>query len=275
MTRYRIVAFVAAAMLLLAPGIGGADNATAETHAIVELREQCLLGGARDQKWIPADKFEKNLKGPLKAQLFTLDGPGGEIVLNKGGESDCPHSIWSAKRKPELKNGVAIQAPSWNPLPRLPQAIDPKDEAYVQIVSDILKAAGIKKPDVRITQGYKIDLDGDGNDEVVIAANRYAKGMHELSGTSNETSPGDYTLVVVRKKTGDKVENIFVVKAVWLKAEEGPLARGNHISAIADLNGDGTMEIVMYSAYHEGSDSDVVEIKGNKANAVIGCACEH
>ena len=278
MRRNKMLIGIAGAMLLIAPGAGIADNAGGEIHGVVELRERCMVGGARDQKWIAAEKFEKNLRGAQKFQLFTLKGPGGEILLSKlpeGQGSDCPHATWSGKRSEELKNGVAVQAPSWNVMPRLPQALDPKDATYVQIVADILKGAGIKKPDVRITQAFKIDLDGDGNDEVVIAANRYAQGASKLSGISSITTAGDYTLVFVRKKIGEKIENIFVVKAVWLEANQGPLARQNEISAIADLNGDGKMELVLYSAYYEGSDSDVVEITGNKANAVLGCACEH
>jgi hypothetical protein len=128
---------------------------------------------------------------------------------------------------------------------------------------------------VQISQAYKIDLDGDGKDEVVIAANHYARGLHELSGVGNATSPGDYSLVFVRKIVDGKAQNIFIVKAVWLKGDDGGLPRGNHISAIADLNGDGVMEIIGYDAYHEGSSSYVTELKRNKAVAVLACACEH
>jgi len=42
-----------------------------------------------------------------------------------------------------------------------------------------------------------------------------------------------------------------------------------------DLNGDGAMEIVLYDAYHEGSASHVIEIKGAKATFVLNCTCEH
>ena len=45
----------------------------------------------------------------------------------------------------------------------------------------ILKREGIEKPDVEITQAYKVDLDGDGKDEVVIVANRYAQGLNIMT----------------------------------------------------------------------------------------------
>ncbi len=109
----------------------------------------------------------------------------------------------------------------------------------------------------------------------MIVANRFAIGLRRNSGIATQTSPGDYTLVLVRKTVGEEVQNIFLVKAVWLSEVGGALPRANHISAIADLNGDGVMEIVLFNAYYEGSGSDVVQLKGNKATGVLSCSCEH
>jgi hypothetical protein len=47
----------------------------------------------------------------------------------------------------------------------------------------------------------------------------------------------------------------------------------NHISAIADLNGDGVMEIIARGGYYEGSGATVFEVKGNKATMVLDCFC--
>jgi len=84
----------------------------------------------------------------------------------------------------------------------------------MQFVSDILNGEGIRKPDVKITQAYQVDLDSDGKEEVVIIANRYAQGFRELSGVGNKTSAADYTLVLVTKIIGEKAQNIVLAKAV-------------------------------------------------------------
>jgi hypothetical protein len=274
MRRYQSHGVIALVALLFVRSSGRGSAAPSEIHPIVEMGEQCLIGGVQDQKWIAASQFQKTLKSPQNFTLYTLNAPPKELVFSKNSESEC-HETWFAKSAPRLKDGIAIRSPSWNVIPRLPKPIDPQDPANVQIVSDILKGEGIRKPEVKITQAYTVDLDGDGNQEVVIVANRFAKGLGENSGIASQSSPGDYTLVLVRKTVGEKVQNIFLVKAVWLKEEGGALPRANHISAIADLNGDGLMEIVLFNAYYEGSGSDVVQLKGNKATGVLSCSCEH
>jgi hypothetical protein len=278
MKRIRIFSSITLTALVFAGSAHVATTAPAEIHPIVETSEHCLIGGSQNQKWISAGRFHKTLKNAETFELYTLEGPAGEVTLKRNAESEC-HESWNGKTNgktaSESKGGIAIQAPSWNVMPRLPRAIDPADPGYVAAVSDILKREGIKAPVVKITQAYAVDLDGDGKEEQVIVANRYAKGLHELSGVGNETSAGDYTLVVVRKTIDEKIQNIFLAKAVWLKANEGPLPRANHLNVIADLNGDGRMEFVFYSAYHEGSGSVVIQLNGSKATTVLECSCEH
>lgn len=271
MTRNRTAASLTLA-LLLAQTIGG-QAPPAPIHAIVELNEHCLIGGVREQKWVPAERFEKRVASPLKFELYTLEGPAGEVTLRKR-TGEC-HDYWYRASGVPAKTGIAIGSPSWNVMPRLPKALDVKDPTYLQIVREILKGAGLKNPQVSISQAYAIDLDGDGVEEIVIVANRYVQGAHELGGLATQAQAGDYSLVLVRKTTGEQTQNIFVVKAVWLKAGAGGLARANHLSAIADLNGDGMMELVVYNAYYEGSDSDVVQLNGSKVSVHLGCACEH
>jgi hypothetical protein len=269
MTRNRTAASLTLA-LLLAQTIGG--EAPAPIHAIVELNEHCLIGGVREQKWVRAERFEKRVASPLKFELYTLDGPAGEVTLRKR-TGEC-HDYWYRSSGVPAKTGIAIASPSWNVMPRLPKALDVKNPTYLQIVRDILKGAGLKNPKVSISQAYAIDLDGDGVEEIVIVANRFVHGAHLGGLAEQQAQAGDYTLVLVRKTIGEQTQNIFVVKAVWLEPG-GWLARANRLSAIADLNGDGVMELVVYNEYHEGSDSDVVQLNGSKVTVPLECACEH
>jgi hypothetical protein len=274
MTRFPIPAGLALATLLFGGRADVPTSTSGPVHSIVEMSEHCLIGGVQNQRWVRAGQFQKTFKSPGTFTLYTLQGRVGEVTLHRNAESECQES-WAGKTATDSQSGIAIQSPSWNVMPRLPQRIDPKDPADVQVVGDILKGEGIPKPDVEITQAYKVDLDGDGKDETVIVANRYAQGLNELSGVANETSAGDYTLVVIVKIIDGKSQNIILAHGVWLSGNQGPLPRANHLSAIADLNGDGVMELVFYDAYHEGSGSVVIQLKGSRATMVLECSCEH
>jgi hypothetical protein len=261
-------------LVMFDTNIGGALGNKDGLHPIIEFKEQCLIGGVQNLKWIDADRFARTLKPNQKLKRYTLAGPAEELRIDKVSSGDCPEE-WLIEGAAQTNEGVAIGSPTWEVMPRHPRPIDTKDTTYLNVIGDILKRAGMKKPDVKISEGYKIDLDGDGKEEVVIVASRFLRGVSELSGVSHGSSPGDYALVLVRKIVDDKVQNIFIIKDIRLNENEGPLSRGYHISAIADLNGDGTMEIALHSAYHEGSATDIIEIKGTKWLSVLQCACEH
>jgi hypothetical protein len=243
-----------------------------DLHVIVEVKEGCVIGGVQDHRWVAAEKVEKLVKAPLTLELYTI--ANHETLTFVSEEEEC-HLGWKAQSGAELNGGVAIQSPNWNPMPRKPRAIDTHDPAYLNVVRAILLSAGLKKPEVNITEGYKIDLDGDGQDESIIVAGHAQHGVSELSGVGREVAAGDYALVLIRKIVKGQVQTIFVVKDIRRGANTGGLLRGYHISSIADLNGDGRMEIALYSAYYEGSSSDIFDLNGTKLTAVLGCGCEH
>ncbi len=74
--------------------------------------------------------------------------------------------------KPE-KGVIAIASPR-NALPRKPQIIDPSQQVYVDAVRDFLKTKGIDQPKVKIDNILRVDLDGDGEEEVLISATNYS-----------------------------------------------------------------------------------------------------
>lgn len=270
MSNYKIIVRVLLSVFLFAHSIVDANGQINQTHAIIELSQKCLIGGVQNGKWIKADEIGAKLTGTQKFNLYNLDGSTSEITttrIGKGDENDPCSDFWSVETSSNMNRGIAIVSPTRNVMPRVPKAISLNDATYTKIVSAILISKGIKRPQVKITQAYKIDLEGDGKDEVVIAANRYANGILPSA------SAGDYSFLLVRKIINGKVQNIFIGKEFYPKAKEGAVPSDNHISAIADLNGDGVMEIVTYGGYYEGSSSVIFEIKGNKATGVLDCSC--
>lgn len=238
-----------------------------------------LLGGSQNGKWIAAETAASALKDQTEFNIINFTGLEKVPVFGTKGERQgvCPEIPVIRLEEPETDDSeekvrFALGANAdWNPLPRIPNAINFKDRAYIKIVSDFLKTKGISKTQIEITQGFKIDLEGDGQDEIVIAGNYYKNGMQE------EQSVGDYSFVLLRKTIKGKPQNIliggdFFTSKLLDSAEYDP-PNSHEISAIADLNGDGKMEIVVHIFYYEGNRQTVYEVKGGKLVKVLETEC--
>ena len=74
---------------------------------------------------------------------------------------------------PKLDKGVIALAAPWNALPRKPRIADTTQQVYVDAVRDFLKTKGIAQPTVKIDNIVRVDLHGDGEEEVLISATNY------------------------------------------------------------------------------------------------------
>ena len=148
---------------------------------------------------------------------------------------------------------IAIAAP-WNALPREPKVIDPTQKVYLDAVRDFLKTKGIEQPKVKIDNILRVDLDGDGEDEVLISATNY---FSKDDSVPMRSPAGSYSMVLLRRVVSGKIETQLVKGEFYPKAypkaaqEEGRLDAPNayKVIAILDLDGDGKMEIVVGSNY--------------------------
>lgn len=235
---------------------------------ILDMKIGGLLGGVENGKWLNA-----------KQTIAKTTGMEGYVVTNMKGQSsaqigatlnspEIPCMEFYSIRNPAASEGVAIgNEAKWKSLPRALRAIDGGDKTYQKIVGDILRSKLIAKPTVKITQAFRVDLDGDGAEEVVIAATNYKGGL------SSASKAGDYSFILVRKMIGKKVQDIIVSGEFYPKAKTFNAPNQVQLSAIADLNGDGKMEIVIYGNYYEGDWVAAYEMKANKPVAVLQTGC--
>jgi uncharacterized protein (DUF2141 family) len=86
---------------------------------------------------------------------------------------------------------------------------------------------------------------------------------------------GDYSFILLRKIVAGKVQNIVVSGDFVTKNIKFGAPGKYELSAIADLNGDGKMEIIVFGSYYEGIWVETHEMKGNKPTLVkafdVGC----
>ena len=157
----------------LAPLSAGIVRA-ADLHPIIEIETGYFFGGSENGKWIKADQTAKSTGKKTTYQVYGLTKQAGEITAGKPKSVDepCPDTLMvSLSSKP--KDGVIGLAATWNALPRKPVIADATQSVYVEAVRDFLKTRAVPEPKVQITQILRVDLDGDGEEEVLISATNY------------------------------------------------------------------------------------------------------
>jgi hypothetical protein len=250
-------------IILTAILFSAVTNAQQTIVPIVDVKVGGLLGGVQNGKYLDAKTTFAMLKGEQSYTLFGITGKTGKLTETIEAPDVPCEEFYYAKTELENQKGIAVgEGLDWNLIPRTPKAINLKDKTYLKIVSDILRSKGLPKAKAIIKQAVKIDLDGDGVDEVLISANSYGENI------SPRANVGDYSFVLLRKIVAGKAQNIMIAEEYIKKFIEFGAPSRFEVSAIADFNGDKQMEIVLYGEYYEGSEAGVYEIKGKKAVAV-------
>ncbi len=258
--------------LLIVAAIGCDAYGQSTIVPIAELKFRGLMGGVQNGKWIAPAKVAPTMKPETEFVLVGRNGveEGGVTSGKKGEQEDVCQDFTRMEFELEQDHGVAIgSASKWNPMPRMPKPIDLNNATYKTVVRNFLRKKGIARPVVQIKEAYRIDLEGDGVEEVVLSATYYRKGL------SSSAAVGDYSFVIVRKAVGKVVTDYLLEGDFVLKRVDFGAPTENHISAIADLNGDGKMEIVLYGFYYEGDFASAYEMKNGKPVKIkefeIGC----
>jgi hypothetical protein len=238
---------------------------------IIDMRYSAMIGGVKDKKWVKASEVVPTLKAETEFIIAGFKGvEEGAVTWGKKREDSgvCDTDYISFEFDLESETGVGLgSGAKWNPVPRIPQKLDENSKIYTKIVADFLRTKRILKSPVKTTRAFRVDLDGDGTEEVILSATYYKKGMLE------EQNIGDYSFILLRKVVKGKAQNILVAGEFINKIEEFSPPNEYEISGIADLNGDGKMEITANISYYEGVSHSVFEIQDGKAVEVLQTGC--
>ena len=135
-----------------------------------------------------------------------------------------------------------------------------------------------------LTQLFKIDLEGDGVDEVLICAQNIAvkgeacfeadKPLFTGTGLPEAAQPGAYSLLLLRKIVAGKVVELPL--HMFASPKGSTPVDDNWTPPVvakacqfADLNGDGVLEIIAATAHYEGYAYHVFEVKGGEVREVL------
>src|SRR6476646_3540832 len=255
----------------------GASSAT-DLHPIVEVESGYLFGAISDSKWIKADETAKLIGDETTYQVYGLTQALGEAKAGKPTRPEglpCEETL-AVSLSPKPENGVIAIAAQWNALPRKPKVIDTTQKVYVDAVRDFLKTKGIEQPKVKIDNILRVDLNGDGEEEVLISAANY---FGKADRAPMRSPAGSYSMVLLRRVVAGKVETQLVDGEFHPKAyvskEEGSFDAPSIYKVIAtlDLDGDGKLEVVVASNYYEGEEIKIYRCDPKKSEALLSVAC--
>ena len=258
----------ACAAVLVIPAIAGAApaarSAAPGVHPVVWASYSGLMGGSVDGQWKTGDQMIQWVKGGERYRLYSMTKSLGEGI---GGKlSEDPHGSPGIEITPcpDADGEIIAVGGDWDALPRVPKVQSTTQKVYHDVIRALLRRKGLGASPVKIQQILRVDLEGDGQDEVLVAASTLA-AEHISPGHDK----GDYSLLLLRKIVEGRVKDILLSGEFHKKAADFDAPLVFDVAAVLDVNGDGVMEIVERSRYYEGQSLGVYTVEQGKVKLVL------
>lgn len=135
-------------------------------------------------------------------------------------------------------------------------------KAQTQVVQTFLASRGLKTAKARVTLVVQADLDGDGTQEVIIEA----RSRNDTAGNEQAFTKADYSLVLLRCLEGKKLRQ----RALRLLSfQKDQFLETTRLRAIADLDGDGRMEIITSGQGYEWQNAQLWSYRSGKVTKLL------
>ncbi|MGE9984973.1 hypothetical protein [Desulfovibrio sp. SGI.169] len=252
-----------------------------------------LLGGFIKGHWVNAHDHQNNplyyryrIWGGHDWRVFSFNGSESMGIVCaihgdhegefEGTEHEPPGLPIFDIQTPEgvLKFGSARLATNcaWNPAPRQATALPTDDAASLALVQGWLRQKALPAAEARIAQAFRVDLEGDGQTELLVCA------QNILAPDSAEAAPaqatrGRYSVILLGKGTRDSGRAQALPLIHFLAPDDGKQAPRLHkLCHFADLNGDGILEIIVEERQGKGLRYAVYTPQGERVLSVPGHA---
>jgi hypothetical protein len=224
---------------------------------LIPISAEFLIGAWDGSDWKNADEIAASISAGVEYSVYSFDKKEKSTMGNKPDMQEVPGQYFTIKfsEEGEFTPNFKIGG-TWNALLRKPKLQKGGLSAYEKEVADLLKKNNVKaKP--QILQVIRIDLDGNGTDEVfVVAANVNAK----IPIFEQDT----YSLVIFRRLVAGKVKSSIIHEHYYKESKSGEAdsPNGYEIPFLLDVNNDGSIETIIRGHYYEGFWYEIHEFDG-------------
>lgn len=236
---------------------------------LVDLEGGWLLGGTRDGRWIAA--FDTAALAQA-SQAYTAYLPNGTVSAVTGSAPGafgvpCDNTV-SVAFSPNLNTGIAVGA-GLNARPRPISPGDRDEPLILDKLGTLLEANGITQTEIQLSQVLVADLDGDGRDEWVVSATRMQ--VNDAGFPTPDAAAGDYSVILLLRDLESTPQ--VLIEQYHPQASVFTAPEVFTIMDLLDLNGDGTLEIIMLARYYEGAFSAILANQNGEYREVLAAGC--
>ena len=230
------------------------------------------LGWWDGSTWVDAvDQPDTDLTG--RYRLLGLLGSGRADADTVG--EYCSEEVGGVRPYPELPWGEGSPFPAWALALSAPWDLGSvevfeAEAGHVDVVSEFFSSRGFEVEEPRIVQAISADLFADGTPDSVLVAESIGDPVSLLP------TVGDYSVVMILPDGDLEASPLLLGSEVVVRdPESGEIPYTLRVPAIADLNGDGTLEVAVASAYYEGQGINVfAQVEGIRGlDPVLGAGC--
>ena len=227
-----------------------------------------LLGGVGRGVWFTPDVSALRFADEATYSLHTLTQENKYFFQGKAPESSPTCDSFFIGTDANLDEiGMVAVLDGWDITKRDVTELPAKNQFYQQVVIDWLTAEGVSSPELGSLQIFRVDLEGDGADEIFISATR-------LDGSQHTTKAGDYSVVLMRKVVGNDAVTIPLVADVYSSKElEIIFPRTYSLANFIDLNQDGVLEIVVGIEKWEGFGAIIYQVNRQDVIQALKAEC--
>lgn len=230
------------------------------------------LGWWNGSEWVDAvDQPDTDLTG--RYRLVGLLGSGRADAETVG--ETCHEATGGVRPYPEIPFGEGDPFPVWSLAVSAPWELGSVEvfEAgadYGSAVSQFFATRDFEVADPTVVQAIRADLFADGTPDAIIVAESIGDPVSLLP------TVGDYSVVMVFADDDPEQAPLLLGSEVLVRdLDSGAIPYTLRVPAVADLNGDGTLEVAVASAYYEGRGVNVfAQVEGIRGlDSVLGAGC--